>query len=53
MRMMACLFLVGCGGSDGFEQAVPSRSQVTINVPEEKPLGTSSLNQALLGRGTN
>jgi hypothetical protein len=50
MRFLACCFLVGCtAGSGGFEDAVPNRSLLTLHVPEAKPLGTSSLNQALLG----
>jgi hypothetical protein len=51
MRMMACLVLMGCGaGSNDYADAVPSRAAVTLSVPEAKPLGTSSLNQALLGQ---
>jgi hypothetical protein len=50
MRVMACLFLVGCGAGHGdFDQAIPDRSQLKLTVPEPKPLGTSSLSQALLG----
>src|SRR5262245_42750234 len=53
-RWLCCLWLAGCSlGSEGFEQAVPDRSLLTLNVPGAASgvgtLGTSSRRQALLG----
>jgi hypothetical protein len=50
MRTMACLFLLGCSAGNNYGDAVPSRSAVTLDIPQAKPLGASSLNQALLGQ---
>jgi hypothetical protein len=50
MRIVACVLLVGCAGSTDFTEAVPSRAAVRLDVPGATPLGTSSLNQGLLGQ---
>jgi hypothetical protein len=44
--------LAGCGGSNGFDKAVPDRSLLSLNVPgggSASGTGTASLNQGLLG----
>jgi hypothetical protein len=51
MRLLSLALLIcGCGGSDGFDRAVPSRALLTIHVPGTGDTASaSSLNQALLG----